>query len=212
MIENVPNVGTQFGFRATLATAWLTVREHWFSLVLAAFLREFIALVAAGLAFSFLVDWKGWNLVAAFAVRCLAWSTLQPGYLRLCLNLCKTNQVQLRDLFSEFSSALQMLIATLCLWAAVTLGLLLLIVPGLVLAVRLSLYGLVLIDQKLGALRSLLGSHHMLRGFSRYASVMLLIYCIGIVLLGWLSWAFESFLVISLCTLYQRIRAEETSQ
>jgi hypothetical protein len=206
------DAASEFTFRTCIRTAWLVVRDHWFPLVSAAFLRELLATLAAGLVFAVFVDWKGWNLILVLVVRCLAWSALQCGYLKFCLNVCENNKVCWNDLFSGLNSSLKMAIATACLWCAVVVGLVLLVVPGLFFAVRFSLYGFSLVDQNLSALRSLLMSHRMLKGFSWSAARFLLIYCVGVGILGWLSFAFESLLAISLCMLYKHIRAQEASQ
>jgi uncharacterized membrane protein len=205
------NAASKVSFRTCIGPAWSIVRDHWFPLVSGAFIRELLSILAAGLVFAVFVDWKGWCLVLAFIVRCLVWSALQCGYLKFCLNACEHNKVCWKDLFSGSEFSLQMLIATVCVWCAVVLGLVLLIVPGPFCAVRFSLYGFSLVDQKAGALESLLRSHRMLKGYAWCAAKFLLIFCIGSVL-GWLSFAFESLLVISLCTLYRQIRAQEASQ
>ncbi len=209
MVDTAINAVSEFGFRNRIGSAWTTVRDHWFSLVSAAFLRELISILAAGIILAIFVDWRGWNLIIAFAVRCLVWSALQAGYLKFCLNLCDKNKVRWKDLFSGFPSCFQMLIATICLWCAVGFGLVFLVVPGLFIAVRFSLYGFALVDQKLSALRSLVISHRMLKGFAWCAAGVVLIYCVGVGILGWLVGVLEPLMVISLCTLYRHIRMQE---
>jgi hypothetical protein len=161
--------------------------------------------------FAAFIDWRGWNLVIAFAIRCLMWSALQAGYLKFCLNICDRDKVQWHDLFSGLGSGFQMLIATTCLWLAVGLGLVFLVVPGLFLAVRFSLYGFTLVDKKVSGLKSLVMSHHMLKGFGWCAGGVVLCYCIGVVILEWLGGVLEPLMVVSLCILYRHIRAQEAS-
>jgi hypothetical protein len=200
---------SSFGFQTLVGTAWAVMRDHWLSLMTATFVRDLLSILAAGLVFALFIDWKDWSLFLGLIVACLTWCALQCGYLKLCLNVCEHNKICWGDLFSGFNSSLEMLFATVCLWCAVALGLVLLVVPGLVLAARFSLYGVALIDQKLGAEKSLLTSHRMVKGFACYATVLLIIYYLGDVISGWCSYGLESLLVISLCTLYKHIRSQE---
>ncbi len=198
----------KFGFKKSLAATWITIRDYWFILMTTAFLRELISIVMAGLVFMLLGNLRIWNITIALLVRFVVWSALQGGYLRLCLNATKNDQVKWSDLFSGLRFCLPMLLATLCFSVAVAFGLVLLIVPGLILLVRFSLFGLVLVDQNAGPLKSLRTSHRMITGFARYAAGFLLLYVIGVLISG-LHLAFEPFLVIALCVLYNHIRAHE---
>jgi hypothetical protein len=200
---------SNFGFQTLAGTAWALMRDHWLSLMVATFMRDLLSILAAGLVFALFIDWKDWSLLLGLIAACLTWCALQCGYLRLCLNLAEHNKVRWGDLFSGFSSCLEMLCATVCLCCAVGLGLVLLVVPGLVLAARFSLYGVALIDQKLSAEKSLLTSHRMVKGFAWYAAALLIIYYLGDMISGWCSYGLESLLVISLCTLYKHIRSQE---
>jgi hypothetical protein len=211
MVQNTADAGSEYSLRRCVRTAWAVIQSHWFSLVSAAFLRDLISLLAAGLVFVVLIDWKGWNLVAACVVRCLAWSAVQCGYLQFCLNICDKNVVQWKDLFCGIRFSLQMLIATACLWMGVALGLIILIIPGVFVAVRCSLYGFAMVHQKLGPLSSLLRSHRMLTGYGKMAGGLLLIYFLGASIFGLWFYAFEAFMNISLCTLYKHIREQEAT-
>lgn len=208
MIDAAINADPKFGFRNCIGSALLTVRDHWLPLVSAAFLREFVSLLVGCIVFALFVDWRGWNLVVAFVVRCLMWSALQAGYLKFCMSLCE-DKVQWNELFSGFRSCFQMLIATICIWFTVGFGLVFFVVPGLFVAVRFSLSGFALVDQNLGALRSLATSHRMIKGFAWCATGVLLIYCLGAWLLGLVAGMLEPLMVISLCTLYKHIKMRE---
>jgi len=209
MVEIAANADGEFGFRTWLGRSWAIVCKHWFLLLTATFVRELLSIVAAGLVFAIFIDLKGWNILIALVVRCVVWSALQAGYLKLCLNVCQNDKVQWKDLFSGLSFSLQMLIATACLWIAIILGLIVLVIPGLLLSVRLSLYGFVLVDQRSDALRSLLSSYRMLKGFARYAAVSLIVYLIGSTVAGILFPAFQLLSDISLCALYKHICGQE---
>ena len=212
MIDSATHASPNFGFRTYLGQSWEGTRDHWFVLTVAAFVRDLIAVLAGGLVFSLLIDFKGWNFAIAFAVGCLTWSGLQAGYLKFCLNIYNQRKANWKDLFSYLPLSFRMLFAGVCLCSSVAFGLVLLVLPGLFLAARFSLYGLTLVDQKVGALKSLLVSYRMLKGFTRYAVVTVLVYCISSSIFGWLSLGFQSFFVISLCVLYEQIRKQEISQ
>jgi hypothetical protein len=210
MGESAAVAGDKLGFGVLLGKSWAVVREHWFALMVATFLRELLAILAAGIVFAIFVDLRGWNFAIALIVKIVVWSVLEVGYLKLVLNLCRTGAIQWKDLFSGSAMlGLQMLMATVCLWLAVVLGLVMLVVPGLIVAARLCLYGLVLVDQRYGALKSLSISNRMIKGFGWQAAGLMLIYCVGSVVVSLVPFAFEVLLVVSLCTLYDEIRARE---
>jgi len=210
MDDNSVTARSNFGFRTCISSGWAVVRDHWVILVFAVFLRELLSIVAAGLIFCLFVDWRGWNMLVAMIARCIVWSALEAGYLRLSLELCQKRKTQLKELFSGLSYTGQMFLATICLWLAVILGLVVLIVPGLIFIVRYSLYGYILVDQRSNALKSFSTSSRMLKGYAWCAAGLISICSIGIVFVGWLSYLFESLQVMSLCILYLHLRTQET--
>jgi hypothetical protein len=211
MVSSAAGEMSEFGFKQWFASAWAIVRERWFLLMMAAFLRELISIIAAGLVFALVVDLKLWNLVIAGLTRFVVWSALQGGYLKICLNSSRKNSVGYRDLFSGLPFCLSILISTTCFWLSIVLGLVIFIVPGLILLVRCSLYGLAIVDQKSDAMPSLLTSYRMLNGFVKYVSVLLLMYCLFGTIVAPFTCAIDMFFAILLCILYDRIRMHEAN-
>lgn len=209
MIDEASRSNPPFGLRECASSAWAIVRDHWFPLALAEFFCEIIAILIAGSIFALFIDWKGWNFVIAIVSGCFAWSFLQSGYLKFCLEVCYTNKVSWGAFFSGMSYGLQMLISIICLWVAVGLGLVLFIIPGLFCAVRFCLSGFALVDQNLDAFKSLSVSNRMLKGFTGYAAAILGLTCLGVGMVGWLYGVLQPFKIISLAVLYRHIRARE---
>jgi hypothetical protein len=211
MVSSMPEDTSEFGFKKWFASGWFTVRDRWFILMMAAFLRDFISLIAAGLAFAFFVDLKGWNIAIAVLMRFIVWAALEGGYLKVCLNTSRQDSVSYRDLFSGLPFCFNILIATTCFWLSVALGLVVFIVPGLIILVRCSLYGLAIIDKKSDAVSSLFTSYRMLSSFTKYVTVLILINCLMGAIAGPLAFLTEILFPVLLCTLYDRIRAQEAN-
>jgi hypothetical protein len=172
--------------------------------VLASFLRDWLSVLAAGLVFSAFIQFKGWALLVAIMAYVLMWSGLQCGYLRLCLNLRKNNQVRWSELFSGFPRTLQMSVANVLFWMAIVLGCVLLLVPGVILFVRFSLYAITIADQEVGPLRSLSSSYGMLKKYGWLAAGLAPIGLLGQVV--WVRYLCEPLFLLSLCSLYEHIK------
>jgi hypothetical protein len=211
MTESSAITKAKFSFRQCMTNAWQDIRDHWFALVVAAYLRNLIASLAFGLTFCVVLPWKDWGIWIALAVGMIVAAGMHCGFLKLCFNLRETKTVCWKDLFSQFGTSFDMLIATICMYCATGLGLVCLIVPGLFLIVRFSLYSTLLVDKKMDAEKAISESYRMLKGYGGYAAVFMLIYCIGAFLLEWWSCAFEIVFVLCLWELYKHIcAAEET--
>jgi uncharacterized membrane protein len=176
--------------------------------VLASFLRDWLSILAAGLVFSGFIQFKAWALLVAFVAHALVWSGLQCGYLRLCLNLRKNNQVRWSDLFSGFPRTIQMLLATVLFWMAIVLGCVLLIVPGVIIFVRCSLYAITLADQEVGPLRSLTSSYGMVKRHVWLAAGLASVSLLG-GLIVWVRYLCEALFILSLCSLYEHLKSAE---
>jgi len=208
--EQLPEkVPAKLTFRSCMGSSWTVVKNHWVPLITAAFLRDFIAMVSFGAAFAAVVDIKDWCLWIGLAAGLIVRAAMQCGYLKFCQHLRDHNQVDWKLLFSGFDLTMDMLMASICFNCAVALGLVALVVPGILLSVRWSLFGMALVDQKLDSEKSLAASHHMLKGFGWVATGLLVTAFVGENLLHWWSYGFEALYSISLWTLYNHIRSQE---
>jgi hypothetical protein len=211
MTESSTITTAKFSFKACVTEAWQSLRDHWFQLAVAAYLRDLIAIITFGLTFCIVEPWTDWSLLIALAAGLFVAAGLHCGFLKLCFNLYETKKICWKDLFSQFGAAADMLIATICMYCAVAMGFLCLIIPGIFLMVRFSLYGTVLIDKKIDAEKAISESYRMLKGYGIYAAGFMLILFIGQTLLRWWSCGFEALLVLCLWGLYKHIGAQEES-
>lgn len=85
---------------------------------------------------------------------------LYASYLRLV----REEQMEMGDLFSQFSKTLAGIALQFLMGLVIVLGFLLLIVPGIILSLELSLAWLVLIDDKCGPIEAMKRSRAMMRG------------------------------------------------
>ena len=72
---------------------------------------------------------------------------LTGGYLKLLLEYSRQNKLPFEELFKQFQYFWRLLAATILIGLAVGLGTLLLIIPGIYLAIRLQFTTLVIVDQ-----------------------------------------------------------------
>jgi Uncharacterised protein family (UPF0259) len=202
---------SEIRFTQLLGAAWVALRDNWLLLICADFVAALLPIIAGGLTFALFVDFRGWNLVAASVVGLLVFSALYGGYLRLCLKVAAQDKASIRDLFSELASCWQMLLLGVCFGVSLAVGLLLFVLPGFFIAAVFSLSGFALIDRKVGALRSMLESYRMLRGFRKYVAGLLVLWLLAecLTIRVPLPLGFDIFLGVALGTLYLRIRGSD---
>lgn len=127
------------------------------------------------------------NLVGNFLSEILALA-FGLGITNLALRFSNHENVALSDFFSKFNRFGTYILATALYWLAVAVGLILLIVPGIIIAVRFSLYPYFIIDQNLGVIASLEKSWESVKGATWkvfcFSLVSTLIILLGLLLLG----------------------------
>lgn len=95
------------------------------------------------------------------------------------LKLADGQKLRLSDLFSQMPLFFRMLIANILYLLAVLLGFICLVIPGVILAIRLNLFDLFIIDQGCGPIEALRKSYQTLRGNSwRWAGFLVLSFLI----------------------------------
>ena len=205
-------IAKKFTFRSCLGDSWAVLREHWLELLGAAFVRDILSTIAGCLGFAASINATDWCIWIGLAVGLVAHAGLQCGYLRFCEEVRQNNKADWKLLFGDFALTMDMLFASVCLTCAVGLGLVLLVVPGLILATRWSLYGMSIVDQKLDSEKSLAASYKMLQGFGWPALFCTLIFVAGHSIFDWWAYGFEALYVVMLWSLYRHIRSQETNE
>jgi uncharacterized membrane protein len=142
---------------------WTTTLRNLL-LFLAVMLVEF-AIDLALTRLSVLAEGNGALPVAALGLASLVLrSAVALGLARIALAFCDGRRGRLADLLAEFQHILPYLLAQLLFSAIVTLGLILLIVPGIYLALRLQFFKYFIVDFGAGPLEALARSWDATRG------------------------------------------------
>lgn len=132
------------------------------------------ASVPTGLA---LLQWVLSSLVDLF---------LGLGLARIGLNLVSGKAADISMLFGEGRKLVPMVAASIMYYAMVVVGLILLIVPGIYLALRFSQFGVAIVDKDMGAIESLQYSARLTEG-NKMNLFGLYVLCILVVLAGILA-------------------------
>jgi uncharacterized membrane protein len=86
------------------------------------------------------------------------------GMMQICLRYCDGQTGELSELFTPAKLFLRYFLASFIYFVAVVLGLVLLVAPGIWLAVRLSYYDYLIVDKEMGPIESLKASFTLTRG------------------------------------------------
>lgn len=122
----------------------------------------------------------------ATQVWALVQNVLSAGMIYSILKVLRDEEVAFGELFSGFSRFVPLVIAYILMILAVILGLIALVVPGIILALGLSQYMLLIMDKDAGAVEALKGSWQMMRGY-KWSYFGLGLCLIGINILGLLA-------------------------
>ena len=87
------------------------------------------------------------------------------GFQYTCLLAARGKHFEVRDLFEGFKSYLNVILASILMGAIIFLGILMLIVPGIILACRLAFVPFLVVDRKLTALDAITESWRMTKGY-----------------------------------------------
>ncbi|MCW5821552.1 MAG: hypothetical protein KIT34_02050 [Cyanobacteria bacterium TGS_CYA1] len=192
---------SQFNPINELKESWQVFRDNWLSLSVVYFLRCWIPLVVACITFALLIDFKGWNLLAFVLASLATTSFLLVPYLKFFKTISLKRKENWKDLRIDFKKGLYSLLTTIFATLAVVSGLVLLIVPGIILAVRLSLSWICVVDGK-SPIESINTSFKMTAGL--FLPILLIFVVVG--LLDYLTAIFalilEFVITIFFCRLY----------
>ena len=97
-----------------------------------------------------------WNLAA---------TVIAAGWSYTALKVLRGKQAEFGELFSGFSHFWPIVIANVLTIIAVLVGLALLVIPGIIIALGLSQWMLLIMDQNVGGMEALKGSWRMMQGY-----------------------------------------------
>lgn len=86
------------------------------------------------------------------------------GFIRIALKFCDGEKAEFGDLFSCFHLLLKYAIGLILYVIVVTIGLILLIIPGIILAIKFSFFSYFIVDQEQGPIEALKNSSAITKG------------------------------------------------
>jgi hypothetical protein len=89
---------------------------------------------------------------------------IQLGMMKICLKFSKEEKAELGDLFSCYHLLFKYLISSICYFVILLIGILLLIVPGIIFAIKCQFFGYLIVDQDSGPIDALKKSWAMTKG------------------------------------------------
>jgi uncharacterized membrane protein len=167
--------GPNFSIGEAIRFAWSTVIAN-----LGLFIVAILIVIAISM---FPVIFESW---VAVVVSWLLGLVVSLGIMRMCLKFVDGDRGELIDLFETIPFIASYLIASIVVSIVVMIGFILLIIPGILLGVRLQLYGWSVIDKQAGPFTAIQDSWDITRG-SFWMLVGFWFVLAGINLLGMLA-------------------------
>lgn len=134
------------------------------------------------------------------------------GLTRISLRICDGQQPEYSDLYNGLPLFFKYLLASILYGLIVAAGLILLVVPGIMWAVRFGLFGFLVVDQGAGPVEALLRSSALTQG-ARWNLFVFGLMLFGIVVLGALALVVGLFLavptaLVAAAYVYRRLLAQ----
>lgn len=192
---------TQFKPLLELKESWFAFRDNWFALTFVYFVRTWLTMLAACIGFTLFIDFRGWNLVAAVVAGMIAFSFLQPTYLKFFKPIAQRQKADWSVLKINLKQGLNMLITLLIFLVSTAAGLVLLIIPGWIIAVRLLPSGFFVADDK-SPIESVNSSFKMVSGYLLPITIVLVLAGIFDAFTGFFALALEFVITIFLYRFY----------
>lgn len=210
-----------FGTREVLEAAWEITKKHWPVLVAAfavwtvpaSLVSAFpVAMVALQLVEPNSAEYWGLYLLTTVAAQIVGFF-FQVGYIRIVVAAARGQTPQFMDIFSGFDRFFAIIAIALVTILPETLGLVLLIVPGVIIFLGFSLATFYCVDQRLGPIASLRESWRAMRGHKLATFVFLcvafLIYMASFVVCCVGSFASFGLLYVAWAIIYIRLSGYE---
>jgi len=152
-----------FSIGEIIKLSYEAFKQYWGVL-----LGLFAVVVAVQIGFSIvgeMVPEEAWVSVVLFTlVSMIVGTIIQLGQLRITLTVADGGDASLNQLFSETALLWRYIGATILYSLMVMVGFLLLVIPGIYIALRYSQYTYLLVDKRLGAIESLKKSSELTKG------------------------------------------------
>lgn len=102
-----------------------------------------------------------------FVLRVLLWAVtmlMNIGYIKMTLMMSRDQKPSLSELFNNLDYLIAYVLGTICYTVSMIGGFLLLIVPGIIIAIMFQMYTYLIVDQDLGPIASLQRSREITKG------------------------------------------------
>jgi hypothetical protein len=121
------------------------------------------------------------------SIACFVFSLLFTlGFIRICLRVCDQQSPQFGDLFSQWGRLIAYFFSSILVGLCFLAGFILLIVPGILIALKFMFYGYFIVEEKAGPIEAMQRSWDVTRGHLLELFLFVLA-SIGINLLGMLA-------------------------
>lgn len=169
-----------------LELSWKSYRENWKLLTVASAILISIYL---GILLCVLGIVRGYNGSALALLFFLAFvAIVQLGFIKILLNITGNKPAVLKQLFGKHNLSVRYLIGTIGYTIMTLIGLCLLIVPGVLYAIRYSMWGFLLVNKDLDLVDSFKESKRITQGSKKdlFSLYLVLLGCnvVGVLLLG----------------------------
>lgn len=139
---------TSFSVSDVYKAGFETYKKNWQTFLAVSLIIIIISVVSENIKDSLLLEISFW------LISTLVWI----GVLKLCLDLSNGKKARLDTLLNEFSKVPSYIVSCILYGLAVFLGLLLLVLPGIFIAIRLQLYLYYIVDKSMGPIDALKAS------------------------------------------------------
>jgi hypothetical protein len=208
-----------------LGAGWNAISNHWPVLVFAPFVAGLIASIPSFIPVVLLLShtvkpnsseyWTAYAICTTLGL--IASTFFQVGMTKMYVTAARGQTPEFGDIFSGGPRFLPMLGATLLAFLAVMLGYVLLIIPGVILAIGLCLTHFYVVDAELGPIDAMSASWNATRGHKLQLFLFgLVAFCVGT--LGFMACCLGFYvalplIMVALATIYLRLsgRASEGS-
>lgn len=139
---------TSFSVSDVYKSGFETYKKNWQIFLAVSLIMIVVSVISENIKDSFLLEISFW------LISTLLW----VGVLKLCLDLASGKKVKLDSLLNEFTKVPSYIVSSIIYGFVVVLGFILLILPGIFIAIRLQLYLYFIVDKSLGPIEALKAS------------------------------------------------------
>jgi uncharacterized membrane protein len=142
-----------FSINEIIRQSWQSFVTHW-----GVMLGAIGVMLVLNIAFSFATEQVGEKSIGAVVITLFSIAVsivVQLGLYRMWLDMVRGKEARIEQMFTEYQAAFRYIGATIIYMVIVAIGFILLIVPGVIFAIKYGYYGYAIVDRNLGVRDSL---------------------------------------------------------